>query len=72
MANALGREIVGGDDVLIAAVWVNPGADDADAVFANNRDATQNALLLGQQDGPLEADVIAERDNIWNPFFRAR
>jgi len=72
VANALGREIVNGDDVLIAAVWVNPAADDADAVFANNRDATHNALLMGQQNGPLEADVIAERDDAWNPFFRAR
>jgi len=33
--------------VLIVAVWVNPSADDAALVFANNRDATALALRRG-------------------------
>ena len=32
---------------LIAAVWVNPGADDADVVYRNNRAATATALRNG-------------------------
>ena len=33
--------------LLIAAVWVDPAADDADAVFANNREATRSAIVIG-------------------------
>ena len=33
---------------LIVAVWVNPGADNADAVFENNRAATLSALNQGR------------------------
>ncbi|MBM3817024.1 MAG: formaldehyde-activating enzyme, partial [Actinobacteria bacterium] len=33
--------------VLIVAVWVNPSANDAALVFANNRDATALALRRG-------------------------
>ena len=29
-----------GELLVIAAVWVNPAAEDEDAVFANNREAT--------------------------------
>jgi 5,6,7,8-tetrahydromethanopterin hydro-lyase len=61
-----------GDLVLIAAVWVNPGAADEDAVFANNRDATLLALRNGRDGAPLVDDVLAARDDPWNPFFRAR
>ncbi len=56
--------------VLIAAVWVDPAADDADAVFANNRAATAAALAMGQAGGPAAADVEAHRADAWNPFFR--
>jgi 5,6,7,8-tetrahydromethanopterin hydro-lyase len=58
------------DLVLIAAVWVNPAAADADAVFANNREATTGALTVGRAGLPAAADVIAKRDQAWNPFYR--
>ncbi|MEQ1785714.1 MAG: formaldehyde-activating enzyme [Acidimicrobiales bacterium] len=58
------------DLVLIAAVWVDPAARDADLVFANNREATAGALALGRAGLPTAAAVLAERDAAWNPFYR--
>jgi 5,6,7,8-tetrahydromethanopterin hydro-lyase len=59
-----------GDLVLIAAVWVDPKADDADLVFANNREATYGALSLGVAGLPSEEDVVAAKADVWNPFFK--
>jgi 5,6,7,8-tetrahydromethanopterin hydro-lyase len=56
--------------VLIAAVWVDPAARDADLVFANNREATAGALALGRAGLPSAGDVVAQRDAAWNPFYR--
>lgn len=56
--------------VVIAAVWVDPDAQDVELVFANNREATAGALAMGQAGLPSVADVIAQRDAAWNPFFR--
>jgi 5,6,7,8-tetrahydromethanopterin hydro-lyase len=56
--------------VLIAAVWVDPSAEDAGLVFANNRQATAGALALGRAGLPAAADVAAQRDAAWNPFYR--
>ena len=61
-----------GELVVIAAVWVNPAAADADAVFANNREATAGALAAGAEGRPSAADVLAARDDAWNPFYRPR
>ncbi|MFZ4894281.1 formaldehyde-activating enzyme [Plantibacter sp. Mn2098] len=55
--------------VIIAAVWVNPGADDADAVYEHNRTSTRTALANGAASLPLTADVIAARDAPSNPFY---
>lgn len=55
--------------VIVAAVWVNPGADDAEAVYRNNREATYNALRNGALSLPSTDDVLAARDSITNPFF---
>ena len=57
--------------VLIAAVWVDPEADDADAVFANNREATRSAIVIGQAGLPVAADAVAKRGEAWNPYYRA-
>ncbi|HEX4246861.1 MAG TPA: formaldehyde-activating enzyme [Pseudonocardia sp.] len=63
-----------GELVLIAAVWVNPMAEYADAVYANNREATARALAAGAADGPAAAalldEVLAARDAPANPFYR--
>ena len=40
------------DVVLVAAVWVNPAADDEEAVYANNAEATLAALTAGRDDLP--------------------
>jgi 5,6,7,8-tetrahydromethanopterin hydro-lyase len=72
VADALADAVVAEDVVVIAAVWVNPVADDADTVCANNREATTNALRMGARGEPAAADVVAARDDAWNPFFRSR
>jgi 5,6,7,8-tetrahydromethanopterin hydro-lyase len=56
--------------VLIAAVWVNPAADDARAVFANNTEATLRALHNGHEGRPSVAEAVAAGLSPWNPFFR--
>lgn len=58
-------------DVVIAAVWVNPGADDADAVYRNNREATRTALANGVTGGPGVDAVLAARARPQNPFYTA-
>jgi 5,6,7,8-tetrahydromethanopterin hydro-lyase len=76
VANALAAGVVdrdhAGELVVIAAVWVNPAAEDEDAVFANNRDATLEALRNGRDGAPLVEAVLAARSDPWNPFFHAR
>jgi 5,6,7,8-tetrahydromethanopterin hydro-lyase len=56
--------------VLIAAVWVDPQADDAEAVYANNREATRSALVIARSGLPDARDAVAKRAEAWNPFFR--
>jgi 5,6,7,8-tetrahydromethanopterin hydro-lyase len=56
--------------VLIAAVWVNPAADDEDAVYDNNAAATLAALVAGRDGAPTVADVLAAGEP-QNPFFRS-
>jgi 5,6,7,8-tetrahydromethanopterin hydro-lyase len=56
--------------VLIAAVWVDPRADDAEAVFANNREATRGAIIVGRSNLPAARDAAGKRNEAWNPFFR--
>ena len=70
VAEAVAQEIVYDvEDVLIAAVWVNPKADDANAVFANNQQATLAALAMGQAGQPGATDIEESRTEVWNPFF---
>ena len=57
--------------VLIAAVWVDWDATDADEVYGNNRDATLGALRAGSGYEPTLDEVVAARSTPWNPFFRA-
>jgi 5,6,7,8-tetrahydromethanopterin hydro-lyase len=73
VAEAVAQEIVFDiEDVLIAAVWVDPNADDAAQVFANNAQATIAALAMGQQSAPPETDIEERRTEVWNPFFTPR
>src|SRR5690606_31729469 len=57
--------------VVITAVWVNPGADDADAVYRHNRTATRTALGNGAVGLPSVDDVLSARTRPTNPFYTA-
>lgn len=59
------------DSVIITAVWVNPGADDPDAVYRNNREATRTALRNGAQGLPGIDEVLDARSAPHNPFYTA-
>lgn len=59
------------DLVLIAAVWVDPAAADAELVYANNRQATRTALANGAAGRPSTADVLAGRARPTNAFYSA-
>jgi 5,6,7,8-tetrahydromethanopterin hydro-lyase len=73
VAHAVRDETIGRDLVdelaLIVAVWVNPAAQDGEAVFVNNADATLRALRAGAAGSPPIADVLAAADSPWNPYF---
>lgn len=54
---------------LVVAVWVDPGADDADAVYRHNREATLTALTNGARGLPTTDEVLAARERPYNPFY---
>jgi len=58
--------------VLIAAVWVNPEADEAEAVYANNTEATFQALRNGKAGFPTVDEFLPAGKDPWNPFYRSR
>jgi 5,6,7,8-tetrahydromethanopterin hydro-lyase len=58
-------------NLIIAAVWVNPAARDAEKVYANNRTATREALRAGAAGAPQVAEVLAARHRPFNPFYSA-
>jgi 5,6,7,8-tetrahydromethanopterin hydro-lyase len=59
------------DLLLIAAVWVNPEARDAELVYANNRAATAAALAAAVAGTPTVEQAQAARERPENPFYRA-
>lgn len=75
VADAVADSIIDSADVdellLIAAVWVNPAARDAELVYRNNRTATREALRAGVSGAPAVADVLAGREFPFNPFYAA-
>lgn len=58
-----------GELVLIAAVWVNPAADDPRAVYENNTTATLRALRNGKSGGPGIDEFLTAARAPFNPFF---
>ena len=58
-------------NLIIAAVWVNPAARDAEKVYANNRTATREALRAGVTGMPQMVEVLAARHRPFNPFYSA-
>lgn len=60
------------DDLLIiAAVWVDPAAQDEELVFQNNRESTLGAIRAAVTAQPTVAAVVAAADAPRNPYFRA-
>lgn len=63
---------------LIVAVWVNPAADDANQVFANNHVATLTALRRGSQqhasNSAVNTAISALKSGLRpnNPYFTPR
>lgn len=72
LANGTVTEAQADSHVVIAAVWVNPAADDDESVYRNNRESSRAALENGAQQLPKAADVIAARNSPSNPFFTPR
>jgi 5,6,7,8-tetrahydromethanopterin hydro-lyase len=75
VADAVSEGIVSTADadrlLLIAAVWVDPAAKDADTVYANNRAATKQALRSAAEGLPQIADVLSAAGQPTNPFYTA-
>ena len=57
------------DWCVIAAVWVNWSADDADMVFANNYQAGKGAITAAMRQEPSLATVRAAATDVRNPFY---
>ena len=74
VTNAHRKGVLRADDadelVLLVAVWVNPEADDEEAVYANNAEATLAALTAGRDDLPSVRTVL-DVGEPRNPYFRA-
>jgi 5,6,7,8-tetrahydromethanopterin hydro-lyase len=58
-------------DVLIAAVWVDPAASDADEVYRNNRAATAGALRNGAARRPDPEQIDDARRHVFNGYYTA-
>ncbi len=74
IARALGEGLIppeDADDLLcIAAVWVNPKADDEEQVFDNQREAAYGALRAAVDGRPRVDEVLAAAGSPSNPYFR--
>lgn len=56
--------------LVIAAMWVDPAADDEELVFANNSAATLAAFRMAAAGGPAVRDAIVAMLDPANPYFR--
>jgi 5,6,7,8-tetrahydromethanopterin hydro-lyase len=63
------REEHADDLLLIAAVWVDPGAKAANAVYTNNEAATLAALAAGRDSLPSLREVL-DAGAPENPFYK--
>ncbi|HEX3793740.1 MAG TPA: formaldehyde-activating enzyme [Acidimicrobiales bacterium] len=69
VAAAVIDERTAAEGLLIVAVWVNPAATNEEAVYANNRTATFEALRAGRDGRPTLPDALAGRHAPHNGFF---
>jgi 5,6,7,8-tetrahydromethanopterin hydro-lyase len=72
VVNALRKDVIGREEaddlVLVAAVWVNPAADDAAAVYANNAQAVLGALTAARDRQPT-VQAVVDAGTPENPYF---
>ena len=57
------------DLLLIVAVWVSPEAADESLIYANNRQATRQALQAGRDRTPTVDEALAVRDAPLNGYY---
>lgn len=55
----------------IMAAWVNPEANDADAVYEHNRTAAHGAIQAAVRESPALDEVLQYLDTPANPFYEA-
>jgi 5,6,7,8-tetrahydromethanopterin hydro-lyase len=74
VGQALEESVIDKEDVdnlvLIAAVWVNPNADNEAEVYRNNQVATLEALRKAVEGLPKASEFITAAKAPYNPFFR--
>jgi 5,6,7,8-tetrahydromethanopterin hydro-lyase len=74
VADAVAGAVIPTDAVdgllLVAAVWVDWAATDADTVYRNNREATTAALRAGATGHPPVDEVLAARARPENAYYR--
>jgi formaldehyde-activating enzyme len=60
-----------GDLVVLACVWIDPGASDETAVRDAARTATLNALrqAVRGRDASTALDLVSRRDSVTSPFY---
>lgn len=56
--------------VIVAAIWLNPSANDEEEVYENQRQAMLDALTNGTKGLPTAEMVMTASANVSNPFFR--
>jgi len=73
VGQAIEQAVVDVDDVdnlvLIAAVWVNPNADNEAEVFQNNATATLEALQKAVKHLPIASEFVSAAKAPFNPFY---
>jgi 5,6,7,8-tetrahydromethanopterin hydro-lyase len=57
------------DWVVVSANWVNPAADNLDAVYENNYQACKNAIRAAMLGLPYRDEVFAAAADVSNPFY---
>lgn len=58
--------------VIIAAIWLNPSANDEEEVFANQQQAMIDAIRNGAKGSPTATEVMEATLSVTNPFFRVK
>jgi 5,6,7,8-tetrahydromethanopterin hydro-lyase len=70
VADALGLIEDPDDQLIIAAVWVNPAVNDLDESYRNQREAAYNAIKAAVEGTPTVDDVLkAAEQGAYNPFY---